>query len=505
MSQKLLTLEGPLALAPEQRKIMALFENGMFLVSQTHINDPHVLSFEARARKLGYPIQKLPTDLQSISDAYAGTAGKSGSRENTRTIRDVQNLLAESMKARASDIHIRVGQTAASLWLRVHGDLTFKREWDPDYAESLCSTIYTALADVSDTSFKPRQRQDARIASKEILPKGLHGVRIATTPTVDGFLMVMRMLYEEVSADNSLDSLGFYRNHQQIVNLMKARPTGMNIIAGPTGSGKSTTLQRILRALIEERMGRIHVITVEDPPEYPIPGSVQTPVTNAETAEERHAAFSNAISGAMRLDPDVIMIGEIRDNASAALGVRAAMTGHQVWSTVHANSAMAIIDRLVDLEVPLSLLADTTVLSGLVFQRLAKTLCPHCSEPLTDVLKKEKSNHRIAPDLLRRVQQVLPIETSQIRLRGAGCDKCEGSGLAGRTVVVETITPDARMLQMIRAGARAEAEAYWRQELHGRTVLEHALDKVRRGLIDPAMAEDVVGPLSTDVLTSVAG
>src|SRR5690606_21821495 len=150
-----------------------------------------------------------------------------------------------------------------------------------------------------------------------------------------------------------------------MIKRMRALPMGINIIAGPTGSGKSTTLQRCLSTLIRERRREISVFTVEDPPEYVIDGAQQMPVTNANTADERKAQFTKAINASLRSDPDVIMIGEIRDSSSAKLAFEAAMTGHQVWTTVHATDGLTIVSRLKDIGVEAYKLFDSTVVTGL--------------------------------------------------------------------------------------------------------------------------------------------
>jgi type II secretory ATPase GspE/PulE/Tfp pilus assembly ATPase PilB-like protein len=230
------------------------------------------------------------------------------------------------------------------------------------------------------------------------------------------------------------------------------------------------------------------VITVEDPIEYPIPGAVQTPVTNAPTEDERSRLFSAAIANAMRLDPDTIMIGEVRDRASAQNALRAAMTGHQVWTTVHANGAIAIVDRLVDLGLPLEMVADHTVTTGLISQRLVKLLCPGCRKPLAG------HERELPADLLHRLQRVLG-HLAGVYLDGPGCDQCRGLGTIGRSVVAEIVLPDAQFFELIRKGQKVAAMEYWQRELQGRTMLEHAIEKVAAGLVDPRTAERTVGHL----------
>jgi type II secretory ATPase GspE/PulE/Tfp pilus assembly ATPase PilB-like protein len=157
---------------------------------------------------------------------------------------------------------------------------------------------------------------------------------------------------------------------------------GLNVVAGPTGSGKSTTLQRNMIKLLQEKNYQINMLTVEDPPEYPIPGARQMPVTNANTEEEKTEQFTKALSAALRSDPDVILVGETRSLSTAELTFQGALSGHGVWTTLHANSAPAIITRLRDMGIQPYLLNDPELVKGLVSQRLFRLLCPACRQSI---------------------------------------------------------------------------------------------------------------------------
>ena len=470
------------------REKLCLLDDGRLLISKSHIFDPSVNAFIGRLKRLKIPHRVLQVDMKVIADMYAGAQPQKRSTSFSEMQDMARGLFRKATRLRASDIHIRVDHRVnTQVYFRIQNDLEFIEEHSAETGDKLCTSIYQSMADIGDSTFEPLSRQDARISDYTKLPEGIDGIRIATSPKVGGFIFVMRLLYNDTANDLDVRSLGFSGEQSDNLELMKQCPTGIIVIGGPTGSGKSTSLQRVLASIIREEAGRKHVITVEDPPEYPIMGAVQTPVTNAQTEEERSKAFQAAIKSAMRLDPDVIMIGEVRDTPSARLAVQAAMTGHQVWTTVHANNALAILDRLIDLGVPVELLADASIITGLICQRLLKVLCPQCKLPINNVLD------RYGEEDLQRIMSVA--ELDKVHVMGDGCENCRNTGIVGRTVVAETIVTDDKLLSFIRNRDKLGALAYWRHELRGLTMKEHALLKIAQGIIDPFQAESVVGRL----------
>jgi general secretion pathway protein E len=487
-----LSQSGPFEGSADEKNFLCFLSDGRLLIADGQELNSHVLSYRARLEKMRRPYRVVYTDIENIVMLYQTGTGMRGGRHSPHSVMQVtaKDLLSKACDVRASDIHIRVKKNRTEMYFRIHNDLVRAGGQTREYGERLLATIYGAMTSVSDSTYKPTERQDASIADRDKLPTTLYGVRIATAPTSDGVVMVLRLLYNDAGDNIDLRPLGFSGPHAEMLQQLKEQPIGMNIISGPTGSGKSTSLQRILSGEILEAEGKLHVLTVEDPVEYPIEGAVQTSVTNAATEEDRSRLFSAAISNAMRLDPDTIMIGEMRDRASAQNALRAAMTGHQVWTTVHANSAMAIVDRLVDLGLPISLVADHTVITGLVSQRLVKVLCPHC--------KKKLHQHQgdLSSAALQRVILSVPGSFENVCVVGPGCPQCRQQGTTGRTVIAEVILPDAQFFEYLRAGQKTQAARYWLQELGGKTILEHAIEKVAAGIVDPRMAEKVVGHLT---------
>ena len=488
-SADILSNSGAYQAGEEEKKLLCLLADGRLLVASGQNLNPHVLSYQGRLERMGRAFHVVYTSIEVIRRINQNGFFMLADRHQEHLMMQVtaKDLLTKACRARASDVHIRVKKNCTEIFFRIHNDLVPVGGQTREYGARLLATLYGAMTSVSDSSYKPTERQDASIADRDKLPPDLYGVRIATVPTNEGNVMVLRLLYNDAGDNIDLRPLGFSDAHAEAMQQLKEQPVGMNIISGPTGSGKSTTLQRVLSGEIVEAAGKLHVLTIEDPVEYPIEGAVQTSVTNAGTEEERSRMFAAAISNAMRLDPDTIMIGEVRDKASAQNALRASMTGHQVWTTVHANSAVAIMDRLMDLGLPMSLAADHTVVTGLISQRLVKLLCPECKLPLAE------HQDAVPHATLMRIRQAVSPLLQEVCIMGPGCPTCSQQGTVGRTVVAEVIIPDDRFYRYLRQGEKTLAVNYWLQELGGKTMQEHAIEKVAAGLIDPRMAEKVVG------------
>src|SRR6185312_17316054 len=256
---------------------------------------PYVLSYRARLERMRKSYRPVSVGLDMIARAYRDhNADGVEPIEHTAMQVLAKELIAQACRERASDIHIRVHRHTTEILFRVHNELVRVREQTREYGARLLATLYAAMASVADNTYKPTERQDAAIAERDKLPDQLFGVRIATAPTSVGSLMVLRLLYNDAGEDTELESLGFTAEQAAVLEFLKEQPIGMNIISGPTGSGKSTSLQRVLASEIRDTGGSIHVITVEDPVEYPIAGAVQTPVVNAAGEEARSAMFAAA-------------------------------------------------------------------------------------------------------------------------------------------------------------------------------------------------------------------
>lgn len=493
--------DGPIPLTKEQRTMVAALDNGTLLVNKSAPLHHHIVSVRPLLRRKGHRIRReYLVELDVIRKVYEAAARRTpaaGKRtDSTQMQREFVELVRRAAEINASDIHVTVDRYEATIRVRVDGVMTRMGELPAGHAQDLCAAAFN-MADASDASYKVFDYQGARVSemnSSLPLPEGVQAVRLQFNPLPNGGrYMIARLLYAQattVGAD--IDTLGYSPVHIAQIKRMRKKIFGINIISGPTGSGKSTTLQRALSAVMEEKRGQVNVITIEDPPEYVIRGAAQLPVTNAKTDEERGEAFTQAISASLRSDPDLVMIGEVRDRASAALAFSAAMTGHQVWASLHANDAVSILDRFRDQQVEEYKLTDHTLVTGLIGQRLVRCLCPHC-----------KVTHAQARDLGMGDEE---LDAALVEIAGRnlgdiffaslkGCAQCRG-GYVGRTVVSECILPDQEFMNRIRQGDKGGAVQYWLDHLDGLTMLEHAVQKMLSGQIDPRDVEDRVGVLT---------
>jgi general secretion pathway protein E len=478
------------------RSIVAFYGDGRLMVSKSHVNNPQVISFIEEVKLDGYDaLQIEAVDISVIATAYEGKNGGrsagTGQRDSARMRREVLELVGALAARRTSDIHIIVGESSSSVRARIDGSMTHIADWPSEYGHSFCAAAF-AMADASDVNYQPYEYQGARCSNRKDLrlPAGVISLRMQFNPTTyGGRAMVVRILYDgDDRSKGDIGDLGFAPEQVEDFEFLRAKPFGINIVAGPTGHGKSTTLQRNILAILREYKNNIAIFTVEDPPEYPIPGAVQMPVVNASSSEERAEAFTKAIAAALRSNPDRIMIGEVRDSSSAKLAFEAAMTGHQVWTTLHSNDAITIPFRLRDLHVEEYKLIDPTLLTGLVSQRLVRKLCPHCRRPIINP-------NDIATATLSRLEEA-EISVNSVRIHNAkGCDKCGGTGYSGRTVTAEIIMPDIGFMDLVRKDNKPAAYDYWLSELGGKSMVEYGLDLVQAGVISPLDAERVLGYL----------
>ncbi len=427
-------------------------------------------------------------------------------QDTSQLQREAIDLFKVAASRNASDVHIIVRKTESVIKMRITGDLIYYQEgFTAAHGNALCKTIFMTMCDQAGKTFQAKSRQDARMKSI-YLPDGITGVRIGTSPTDSGYIFVCRLLKKYDSTKLNLDLLGYEDFQRELFNQAKSKKAGINIFSGPTGSGKSTTMAIIVGVIISESAGSKHVLTAENPVEYEIGSTVsitsqkdgksftkqimsyatQTPIMGSNTRQTKDI-FGDAIRSMMRLDPDVIMIGEIRDSGSLKAALDSSMTGHQVWTSVHATTAVGIITRVnmlgMEDNIQKELICDANNISSLISQRLVKKVCPHCSELLIN------HRHKVDKSLLERLTKALNNCIHKVRLRNSnGCNKCDG-GSIGRTVVAEIVLTDQKFMSLM-INSVYEAENYWLSKLNGVSMMMHGLLKVSRGEIDPTDLED---------------
>ena len=494
---KLLTLPNSqtISIGDDTRRLLALFSDGRFLVVEAHKFDGRVMSFQVLAKRkglrFGKPIFISQNELNAIyaygeRSAPVELSEKEVEENQLQMQRDFVEVVARAASAKVSDIHVVVADST-QIMFRVNGMMQTVMEYDGQWGESFVRAAF-ASADISDSNYTQNEFQGAqKLGStplrgsngKLMLPHNVLAIRLQFNPIAFGSqYLVMRLLYADDNPDGSgdLSSLGFGEYEENLFYRLRSVPVGLSIIAGPTGSGKSTTLQRNMIKLLQEKNYELNLITVEDPPEYPIPGARQMPVTNANNEEEKDEMFTKALSAALRSDPDVIMIGEIRSLSAAELTFKGALSGHGVWSTLHANSAPAIITRLRDMGIQKFMLADPELMKGLISQRLFRRLCPHCRKSVKNMLDHP------AVKRLKVALGDFGIENAYVR--GPGCRYCDNRGVKGRLCVPEIILPDATFLELMIDSQTRKAIDYWTSDLNGRTLKDAAIERMLKGLID---------------------
>ncbi|HEX4265286.1 MAG TPA: ATPase, T2SS/T4P/T4SS family [Verrucomicrobiae bacterium] len=377
------------------------------------------------------------------------------SSEEAPVIKLANLILVQAIKDRASDIHIEPFDKGMKLRYRVDGVLAEATPPPKQMQLALASRfkIMSSL-DIAERRLPQDGRMRLRVGGKD------YDLRVSILPTVHGEKIVLRVL-DKGNLSASLDKLGLDPDTFQQVKSAVDAPHGLILVTGPTGSGKTTTLYS---ALNELNSPTYNIVTVEDPVEFQIPGINQVPVK-----KEIGLSFAAALRSILRQDPDIVMIGEIRDTETAEIAVEAALTGHQVLSTMHCNDAPGAVARMDDMGIAPFLISSSVILA--CAQRLMRKVCSHCKEPV-DYPEKMYRDLNIDPAVFEGVTFY----------RGRGCERCKNSGYSGRLAIIEamTITDEIRKLIIGRANTRELSKVAIGQGM--KTLRMVALDRVRDGV-----------------------
>ncbi len=373
--------------------------------------------------------------------------------DDVPVIRLVNLILSEGVKVGASDIHINPEKTTVNVRYRVEGMLRKASEVPLKLAPSVVSRIkIMGNMDISETRLPQDGRFTIKVEGHEI------NVRVSSIPTTYGENVVMRLLDMSAQRIYELPKLGMGPEDYKLVTQAAHKPYGMILSTGPTGSGKSSSLYAIIKLVNRDE---VNIMTLEDPVEYRMAG-----VRQVQLNVKAGMTFSSGLRAILRQDPDILMVGEIRDRETAQIAVQAALTGHLVLSTLHTNDALSAVNRLVDMGVEPYLVASVLLCS--FAQRLVRCVCPHCRE-------------QYQPSIgLLHVFGLTPEDGPFFH--GKGCPRCGGTGYMGRTAIFEVFPMLDELQEMVTAG-KSKQEIYRRaRELGIRIMADDAAKKIRAGI-----------------------
>jgi len=369
-------------------------------------------------------------------------------------VRLIDALLSDAVKRDASDIHFEPEASFLRIRYRIDGILRQIRALHKSYWSAMAVRLKVMSGmNIAET----RAPQDGRI-SMTITGRSVD-FRCAAQPTIHGENLVLRIL-DRQKGIVPLDRIGLDDAQQEQLRRMMARPEGIILVTGPTGSGKTTTLYSMLNHINEEG---VNIMTLEDPVEYPMAMIRQTSVAEAAKLD-----FANGIRSMMRQDPDVILVGEIRDADTAEMAFRAAMTGHQVFSTLHTNSALGAIPRLLDIGVLPDIMAGNII--GVVAQRLVRKLCSHCRKPYP---AGKDELHLLGAERFRQ---------TPILYRPSGCPQCDYQGYRGRVAIMEILRMDGDLDDLVVRRATIREIRHAASEKGFRSLADDGLRRVLEGL-----------------------
>ncbi len=400
--------------------------------------------------------------LASLADSAAAVDDLLDQRADAPVVRLINAILLEAIRARASDVHIEVEEAHLVVRFRIDGLLRESLSSDRALAPQLISRIKVmGKLDIAEKRLPQDGRVSLRVAEHHL------DARISTIPTQHGERVVMRLL-DRGQTRTGVAHLGMNADMQSTFERLLERPDGLILVTGPTGSGKTTTLYAGLDYLNDRER---NIMTIEDPIEYALPGIAQMQVNPAT-----NLSFARGLRAILRQDPNVIMVGEIRDSETARIAVESAMTGHLVLSTLHTNSAVGAIARLLDLGVERFLLAP--MLRGLLAQRLVRQVCPSCATPhgLTE------GEAALLPDHL---------EADMTSLKGIGCTHCDRTGYHGRIALYDQLEITPQLAEAISDGA-SEHTLTTLARNNGSSLQRDGAKKIIQGLTTPQEVARVI-------------
>lgn len=473
----------------EHNQILPIdFEEDSLVVAGAYPLDMDVL--DEAATITGMKVNAVLAPSASVKDAIGKTYGRTGERfqshsrsgadqqnrqmelllkervESAPVVRMVNAIIEEAYARNASDIHVEPGKQDLVIRIRINGDLIVHTTLDMEYHRPMVTRLkLMAGMDIAEK----RLPQDGKYHyDRDSVSTDL---RISTLPSIFGEKVVLRLLGND--RDNSLmdvKRLGMNEEQREVFERILKVPHGIVLVTGPTGSGKTTTLYAVLSRIAKKK---INIVTVEDPVEKIIEG-----ITQVQINPKSGLTFAAALRSILRQDPDVIMVGEMRDEETVSIGVRAAITGHLVLATLHTNDCASTINRLRGMGVAPYMTA--AALSGIVAQRLVKVLCPKCRRAYSPDERE------------RRLFQEIGAEETDTLWRAAGCPFCSGTGYVSRKAVYELMDVDEEVKSMIMDNALAKEIRAYQRGRGFKSLREYALAMVVKGETSMEEAEKII-------------
>lgn len=493
----------------------------LYVLNSVPGNNDYLLSYTESLKRNGWKVACHFVNAEGMKlkkEEMTNASVKAVSSDAyTSTMIDVlKGIFVEAAKRNASDIHFDATEQGGYLQVkfRIDGKLCKYQDFPlKDFADTLFRVLYVVVADETDQDYWPHTDQAGQIRKAAYLPDSIASMRLQRGHQAGGGFAVLRLFPKETRRIEAVDfenlpasrrfaagmaaftEYGWTEDQARILTEAARTPDGAVLFSGTTGSGKSTALKVALEyqaAIYPDKS----IFTIEDPVEYAIRGARQFSVPSTGK-EGRTDAWLRMFRVAMRSDPDIIMVGELRDKATAETAFQAVLSGHQLWSTVHAKNAFAILTRLIgNFGLPREDLLDDKLLVALVNQTLMPALCPHCS-----LYWREAGDHLddgIARVLRRWEAAGAPVDKIRV-VNPQGCERCRNTGIAGRKLVAEVVEINSELAESLSRDFHKTVHEYYKDPRNF-TKMAHALQKIFEGSVDPGDVLSRVGNLPADLL-----
>lgn len=468
----------------------------ILLVTNRLVNNNAIRSVVQRCAAAGFNDRTVfEADETLIRDIYSDGASTAGITtesisEETSQEKYFDEIILDAFRKKASDIHFLPRKENVKIGYRIHGDIYIQDTISHETATELVYLMYGVLADNGSTQATVNQKkpQDAKIS--RWVNGRLIELRYSHAPAFPaGTHVVLRLLGGGKSL--AVNQLGFEPAQVSQLEAIMSKASGLVVLAGTTGSGKSTTIKALLEDTLIKSGEKKMILTAEDPPEYQMdfPQIIQSPIIRGD--DDKINPFSAMVASMLRRDPDIAVIGEVRDPLTADSAKDAVQSGHLTVCTVHAESALGIPGRLFSQGIGRDVLGAPSFIAGLVYQKLLPVLCDDCAVPIATALK----SGAVKKVLFDRIKSAAGSGLAKIRFRGDGCQSCAGIGVTHQTVCSEIVVPDYEITRAIGQGDDLSAFEHWVDagrakniEL-GVTVMDHAIYKMKDGIVSPTDIE----------------